>query len=113
MWVFLSDSMLSIVSGPRSSNKLVVRARLPGDIERIFPGVAVVEGGGTDYRFRATVDREVAARKISALISGIDYPNFKGSVADDKRHDIYMKVWSVMKRAQDEVAGLFGRKVRS
>lgn len=38
MGVFLSDTFLSIVRKPGQTDLLTVRARLPGDIERVFPG---------------------------------------------------------------------------
>jgi len=42
MWIFLSDSFLSIVDKDDPSGAtLLVRARVAGDIERVFPGVAV------------------------------------------------------------------------
>lgn len=95
MWLFLNDSFLSIVAD-RNSDKLLVRARLPGDIERAFPGSEVVEGAGTDYRFRTWLAREVVADRLTQEAMSLAYTNFKSSVTQKDRHIAYMKVWSIM-----------------
>jgi hypothetical protein len=95
MWVFLNNAYLSIVADPHS-DQLRVRARVPGDIERVFPGHEVTEWGGTDYRFRAWVDRETVAATLYQEAMNIGYDNFKGSVHDHDRHDAYLKVWGNM-----------------
>jgi hypothetical protein len=101
MWIFLNDAFLSIVAD-RKSNQLLVRARLPGDIERVFSGVEIAEDVGTDYRFRAWLDREVVAKALSDKAMDINYGNFKGSVQDHARHHAYFGVWEAMNRAQKE-----------
>ncbi len=101
MWIFLSDSFLSIVDiGDKSGQTLLVRARHKGDIERAFPEAKVIEGGGTDYRYRARIDREAVAQRMAEAVRGIDFPNFKSSVREPDRHDAYMQVWQAMHRYQ-------------
>lgn len=100
MWAFLNDAFLSIVAD-RNSERLLVRARLKGDIERTFPGSTVVEDAGTDYRFRTWLDRKTVADVLRHKVEEIDYPNFKGSVQDHVRHRAYMNVWDVMHTAQE------------
>jgi hypothetical protein len=100
MWVFLSDAMLSIVRHREDPRSLLVRARQRGDIERVFPHVLVTETPEADYRFRAKVHETVVAAEFEKAIRGIDYDNFKGSVANIRRHDAYMGVWSIMHREQ-------------
>ena len=39
MWIFLSDSFLSIVAHRDKPGVLLVRARRAGDIEAVFPDV--------------------------------------------------------------------------
>lgn len=95
MWVFFNNAFLSIVAD-RNSDRLLVRARIAGDIERVFPGVKVTEGGGTDYRFRAWIDWETVAARLYQEAMNIAYGNFKGSVEDDERHDVYLKVWGTL-----------------
>jgi hypothetical protein len=84
---------------------LLVRGRLKGDIERTFPEAKVTEADIADYRFRAVVSRlEVAAVIHDALLT-IDYPNFKDSVEDGERHNVYLGVWHTMLRAQTREQG--------
>jgi hypothetical protein len=100
MWIFLNNAFLSIVAD-RNSERLLVRARLKGDIERTFPGSAVVEETGADYRFRTWLDRKTVADVLPHKVEEINYPNFKGSVQDHARHQVYMSVWNVMHTAQE------------
>lgn len=101
MWIFLSDSFLSVVQHKGDPSKLLVRGRLKGDIERALPGVVAEETPIADYRYRATVPREQFAARLAALAEGIDYTNFKNSVEDPARKDPYMSVWGIMLREQD------------
>lgn len=64
MWIFLNDSFLSIVQKPGDRDHITVRARLRGDIEAVFPDAAVIEGAGTDYRFRARGSQEGGGRSF-------------------------------------------------
>ena len=100
MWIFLSDSFLSIVDKGGDGSTLLVRARLAGDIERAFPQAEVIEGAGTDYRYRARIDREQVALRVADAVRGINYPNFKSTVRDPQRHDALMDVWQIMYRQQ-------------
>lgn len=105
MWIFLKDSFLSIVDkGDASGRTLLVRARRAGDIERVFPGVQVTAGGGTDYAFRARVDREQVALAMADQVRAIQSPNFKDSVTEPGRHHAYMNVWSAMAHYQRQSA---------
>lgn len=101
MWIFLKDSFLSIVDKGGDGTTLLVRARKRGDIENVFPNAKVVEGGGTDYGFRARIHREEVAQAIADSIRSIDYPNFKNTVGDRSRHVAYLGVWAQMYRMQE------------
>jgi len=102
MWIFLSGSFLSIVDkGDKSGKTVLVRARQKGDIENVFSSASVVEGGGTDYQYRARIDREEVALRMADEVRGITYPNFKSTVKERDRHNTYMKVWDVMYRYQE------------
>ncbi|WP_020565160.1 hypothetical protein [Methylosarcina fibrata] len=97
MWLFTNNSFLSIVDkGDPSGKTLLVRARCAGDIERLFPEAKIQVGGGTDYRYRARIDREEVATVMADSIRNIDYRNFKSTVSDPDRHEAYMDVWSAM-----------------
>ena len=100
MWILMNDSMLSVVRHTSLPGSLLVRARLSGDIEQVFPAAVVVEGGGSDYRFRATVPETEVAAVVSRRLLDIDYPNFKASVPEPKRHSAYLKIWDVLHRMQ-------------
>jgi hypothetical protein len=123
MWVFLNDAFLSIVDesakklrmrnrAPSLDDPLLVRARVKGDIERVFPGTRVVENEATDYRFRAVVRRSDVAQAIYDEAMRIDYGNFKASVEEDDRHDVYAEVWNAHFRWQSRTAR-FGRQRQS
>lgn len=101
MWIFLSNSFLSVVDkGDPSGATLLVRARRRNDIEAVFPDAAVVENAGTDYQFRARIDREQVALAMAEQVRGIQYGNFKATVHDENRHDAYREAWSAMMRFQ-------------
>ena len=102
MWIFLSDAMLSIVEDRDDPSCLVVRARLPGDIERTFPEAKIIELKERDYRFRAFLRRELVADRVKKAVLDIRYGNFKDSVPDSARHDAYLGVWDVMHSAQTD-----------
>ena len=103
MWVFLKDSFLSIVADRGHKDRLLVRARIKGDLERAFPHAKVLALKNSDYRYRAFVDRAEVARVIAAYVEAIDYPNFKDEVqraSGGARHHVYFDVWSVMRDYQ-------------
>jgi hypothetical protein len=100
MWVMLNDCFFSIVAKDCSRDELMVRARRPGDIEKLFPEARVTEFTASDYHYRAAIKK--AAIKV-ALVGEIDrivYSNFKDSVADRPLHDAYLKVWNAMSYLQ-------------
>ena len=101
MWILMNDSMLSVVRHDDLPGALLVRSRLAGDIEQVFPDAQVVENGGSDYRFRATVPELEVAEAVRRRVLDIDYGNFKSSVPEPKRHHAYFKVWDVLHRMQE------------
>ena len=104
MWIFLNNSFLSIVQDKTKPGTLVVRARIKGDIERVFPGANVKHTPDADYGFRTLVAREALAKGLVQKIQEIDYPNFKDSVKEGDRHDAYMSVWTAMRALQERRA---------
>ncbi|HYG67159.1 MAG TPA: hypothetical protein VD838_05845 [Anaeromyxobacteraceae bacterium] len=105
MWVFLNDAMISIVADRDDSEKLLVRARVKGDIERAFAGtrgprIRARKTPQADYLFRATVTRSRLAAAMLRAVDRIDYDNFKASVQAQDRHDAYLDVWGAMLRLQ-------------
>lgn len=104
MWIFLNNSFLSIVAPDkktRRDNRLLVRARAEGDIERVFPKAHVRVTPKADYRFRAWVTRHEVGLAMVKAVSEINYGNFKGSVKEQDRHDAYLSAWAAMNRFQE------------
>ena len=93
--------MLSIVDKGGDGSTLLVRARRQEDITRIFPQAQVQVGGGTDYLYRARIDREEVAQRVAEAVRGIRYPNFKSTVDEEKRHEAYLQVWGEMADFQE------------
>ena len=102
MWVMLNNSFLSIVENMNNPEELLVRARVKGDIERVFNDASVFEDLAADYKYRAFVDRQIVQVEISKQVEGINYYNFKNSISKDEqeRHDAYIQVWSALHRIQ-------------
>ena len=101
MWIFLPDSFISVVQKPGDTDTLTVRARIKGDIERVFPKAQVVANAGSDYKYRARIPRTEVAQVLHEQVMGLRWSNFKGAVKSRKRHDAYMNVWSAMNEVQD------------
>ena len=105
MWVCLNDAFFSIIEDDLDPGVLIVRARVKGHIEKVFPKVKVTILPERDYRFRCSVDRETVAQAMATEVRRIDYHNFKDSVVDEELHDAYMSIWSVMFRLQAKLYG--------
>ena len=103
MWIALNNSFLSIVENRKNSSELLVRARVKGDIERVFPEAETFEDLNADYRYRALINRELVAKTVAYQVSEINYDNFKNSISKDEyqRHDVYLKVWGDLRALQD------------
>ena len=108
MWIFCRSPydgqhvFLSAVSDRDDPERLLVRARFRGDLEAMFPEAEVHEDVGTDYRFRAWVDRVEVVQMIADAATEIDYTNFKSTVAEPWREQAYFDVWAALVRAQEE-----------
>lgn len=100
MWIMLNDCFFSIVAKDCGRDELMVRARRPGDIEKLFPKAKVTEYTASDYHYRAAVKRTDLAAALAAEVDGITYSNFKDSVRDRPLHDAYLSVWHAMARLQ-------------
>ena len=107
MWLMFSDSFLSIVDKvePPDPTKLLVRARVAGDIERVFPDAVVTHTPRADYAYRTTLPRAVIAAALTEAVNHVHYSNFKDSVADQQRHDAYLECWGAMHDLQMQKAG--------
>lgn len=110
MWVFLNNAFLSAVAHRDNPDALLVRARFAGDLELVFPALAdqVQKTPAADYLFRVEVPRAHFAEVMAYEAQRIDATNFKNSVNSMARHDVYLDVWHVMKRAQEKYAKKLG-----
>lgn len=119
MWVFLNDAMVSAVAHRTKPGYLMVRARIAGDLERLFPRAKVERTPDADYAFRCTVTAGLFATVLAKRVESIDYPNFKGSLAGAKggqapstfmaRSEAYYRTWDAMMDAQQELEPDTGR----
>ncbi|MGB1022261.1 MAG: hypothetical protein ACPGXW_05520 [Synechococcus sp.] len=105
MWIFLSDAFLSVVADKAdpSGERLLVRARRSGDIERVFPEAEVFSVAGADYAFRAWLPRQRVADAAQERVQSLAYTNFKDSIEDPAYHDAALAAWTAMYRYQHEV----------
>jgi hypothetical protein len=100
MWIMINDCFVSIVNKDCARDELMVRARRPGDIEKLFPNVVVTEYTASDYHYRAAIKRDAIAAALVSELGRVTYSNFKDSVVDRPLHDAYLQVWSAMARLQ-------------
>ena len=108
MWIVTTRGFLSVVqnlNAKEPSDALLVRGRVRGDLDCFADFAArhgdrpdIVETDDADYRFRLTASREVLAAFLAECVTAIDYPNFKGRVAekDPKRAHVYMGAWNAL-----------------
>lgn len=103
MWLFTSKSFLSVVADKDNpqGDCLLVRSRVAGDIEEMFPDATVLETSNADYRFRAWVAREKVGTAVSDYIQNLNYINFKKSVKDQERISPLVSIWSTMYEHQE------------
>ena len=100
MWIMTPTSFLSVVHKDCAPDELLVRSRMKGHIEAVFPGAKVTESTRTDYLFRAVLPRSVVAKALADQAMGLTYDNYKNSVKNHAFHDALSAVWSIMARLQ-------------
>lgn len=102
MWIMLNDCFFSIVQKDCARDELMVRARRPTDIEKVFPELEgkVKEFTASDYHYRAAIKKDRIKEAIANEIDRVIYSNFKSSVDDRPLHDAYLRVWHAMAALQ-------------
>jgi hypothetical protein len=100
MWIMLYDCFFSIVSKDCAPDELMVRARRPGDIQKVWKDAKITKYDKSDYMFRAAIKRTDIIAALSTEVMDIDYDNFKNEVRDKPLHDAYLSVWTAMARLQ-------------
>lgn len=96
MWIITNKAFLSAVQHNDDHDLLVVRARIAGDIEAIFPNKKVFVHPDRDYRFRTIMTKVEFAEAMAREALSIDYGNFKDSVKDKERKGYCSRIWAVM-----------------
>jgi hypothetical protein len=106
MWVITPLGFFSIVCKPDDvgAGTLTVRARVRSDLEELkkqcLPSLSeIVDGGGTDYRYRSKALRSDIGNALAGMVQSLDYDNFKDEVArkqGKKRAEVYGRVWSTL-----------------
>ena len=76
MWLFTSKSFLSVVSDKENpkGDKLLVRSRIMGDIEEVFPSADVMETSYAAYSFRAWLPRSEVTQALSRYVEDLLFP---------------------------------------
>ena len=109
MWIFTPYGFFSAVTDRNNHNRLLIRTRARKDLDefrknycrRLGPTIDSKQlGRGSDYPFRAFVGKKAFSNAMSRVIADMTYGNFKSSVKDNTRHNVYMDVWSTMSRAE-------------
>jgi hypothetical protein len=101
MWITTTKGYYSIVKYDGDTTHFIVRSRVKGDIEAMWPNAKVVAWPDRDYAFRARIPKWDVIEAMEEAIQAIDYPNFKCAVKDKRRLPYYGWVWSLMADMQD------------
>lgn len=105
MWVATNVGMISLVQHHDKPGVLLMRARARHHL------VALAGKGKEhliehtperDYAWRIEVAKESVAELLFTLVMCIDYGNFKGSVKEERLHDLYAEWWRAAYRFQRE-----------
>lgn len=109
MWIFTTRGFVSVVEHHTFKGVLVVRARTKKHLESILSCVLslteikamIRRTEETDYRYRALISAALMQDLMKALVSEVDYPNFKEAVAskcpnDDAYCKALAEVWFTM-----------------
>ena len=100
MWIQFNNAFLSIVENRENTTELLVRARVKGDIEKVFPEADVFEDNNADYKYRAFISKAIVAEKIMLKVTEINYDNFKNSVKEIERKKVYGNIWAELRKFQ-------------
>lgn len=100
MWIQFNNAFLSIVENRENTTELLVRARVKGDIEKVFPEADVFEDNNADYKYRAFISKAMVAEKIMLKVTEINYDNFKNSVKEIERKKVYGNIWAELRNFQ-------------
>ena len=98
MWIQFNNAFLSIVENRDNTLELLVRARIKGDIEKIFPKAEVFEDNNADYKYRAFISKAKVGARMMLKMTEINYDNFKNSVHEIERKNAYKQYLDRIKK---------------
>jgi hypothetical protein len=101
MWIYSKNAFVSVVQDRNDPEVLIVRSRVKGDLEELWPDAAVEETPYADYGFRTRLGRKEVALAVAKQVMEIDYTNFKDNITDKRRKPFYLVVWHAMWEMQD------------
>mgnify|MGYP001279191610 CR=1 FL=1 len=96
MWLFLSDSYLSVVAHREQPGSLLVRARNKQHIENFLPGRDWFKLEHSDYPYRLVISKNEFAELMLDYITDIKYCNFKSSVTENDYRLYCSNIWKLM-----------------
>lgn len=108
MWIITEHGFFTFVTDRKDPNYVWLRARVRADLEQNFPGVTVTEHPGSDYLYRAKVERTVLAARMSELVMESNITSHFKDVALAKapaegkadRRAAYYGLWSALAKLQ-------------
>jgi hypothetical protein len=104
LWIFNRDGFASITQHRDNPDLLIVKTRVKGDLAKMFgAGHRLIEAG-SDYAFRALVNRSDVAHGSVRMVAEIDERNFKQTVTDKRRMPYYFQIWETLCDMQDAFA---------
>lgn len=104
MWIFAKESFVSIVVDKQIPGNVLVRGRIKGDVEALFPAAEVSKSLDRDYLYRTSVPKHAAALVISNKVLAIDYGNFK-EASPKSRSTWLSRIWNIMYGVQEDESG--------
>jgi hypothetical protein len=101
MYICLKDAFLSITEKYCKPDELMVRARMAGHIENVFPNAKVKCDKRYDYWYTAVLPRDEVAAVIAKRVMEIKPGSIKDAVKDPHLKEAYYTVWSTMEELQE------------
>jgi hypothetical protein len=106
MWVLTPRGFFSVVQDRDDACRLLVRTRVRADLDSLrdlLRRLEPVHGRGSDYPWRAWVDRSDWTQALATMCAEIDYGNFKKAVTEREggtRSLIYGDVWLILRELE-------------
>lgn len=98
MWIFGSNSFVSIVEDWNDNEKVFVRSRRKQDLlDFLSPHSAsyeIIHTPKNDYHYRVRIDKCVLGLILCDLASKVNYTNFKDSIDDADLYRFAAETWN-------------------